>query len=212
MAAAPSIDRVVTAGTYTVDGDTRDVENNVWLLGDDEVVLVIDAAHDAAAIQRACAGRRVGEIACTHGHRDHIGVAPQLSEAVGAAVLLHPADRPLWDMTHEETPPDGDLVEGEVLRVAHLEVRVLGTPGHSPGSVCLYVPALEAVFTGDTLFAGGPRDTGRSLAVIPTLIRSIHDKLASLPPQTRVLPGHGDETTIGKEAPNLDEFRARGQP
>jgi glyoxylase-like metal-dependent hydrolase (beta-lactamase superfamily II) len=211
MAAPASIDRVVTTGTFTGDGVTQDVENNVWLVGDDEVVLVVDAAHDVGAIRRGVGGRRVAEIACTHGHRDHVDVAPQLAEALGAATLLHPADRPLWDLTHDVTPPDGDLVEGDVLRIAHLEVRVLETPGHSPGSICLYVPALDAVFTGDTLFAGGPRDTGRSLAVFPTLVRSIREKLLGLPPQTRILPGHGEETTIGAEAPHLDEWRARAR-
>ncbi|HEY0359689.1 MAG TPA: MBL fold metallo-hydrolase [Mycobacteriales bacterium] len=211
MAAVASIDRIVTTGTVTVDGSARAVENNVWLLGDDEVVLVVDAAHDVEAIRRGVAGRRAGEIACTHGHRDHVNVAPQLSEAIGAEVLLHPADRPLWDVTHDVTPPDGDLVGGEVLRVAGVEVRILETPGHSRGSVCLYVPALDAVFTGDTLFAGGPRDTGRSLSVFPTLVRSIHEKLLGLPPQTRVLPGHGEETTIGTEAPHLEEWRARAR-
>jgi glyoxylase-like metal-dependent hydrolase (beta-lactamase superfamily II) len=211
MAATASIDRVVTTGTFTAGGVARDVENNVWLIGDDEVVLVIDAAHDVAAIQRGVAGRRASVIACTHGHNPHVNIAPQLSEAIGAEVLLHPGDRPLWDETHDVTPPDGDLVGGETLRVAHVEVRILETPGHSPGSVCLYVPALDAVFTGDTLFAGGPRDTGRSLNVFPTLVRSVHEKLLALPPQTRVLPGHGDETTIGAEAPHLEEWRARAR-
>jgi glyoxylase-like metal-dependent hydrolase (beta-lactamase superfamily II) len=207
---AVRIDHAVTSGKFTLDGESWDVDNNVWMLGDDVHVLVVDAPHDAEAIRAAVGDRRVSEIACTHAHSDHIDAAPVLSAGVGAPVLLHPADRELWDDLYPDRAPDGDLVPGEILRVAHVEVRILHTPGHTPGSVCLYVPALETVFTGDTLFAGGPGATGRSFSSFPTIIRSIHDVLLTLPPQTRVLPGHGEETTIGKEAPHFDEWVARG--
>lgn len=210
VAMTPHIDRVVTCGMFTLDGGTWEVQNNVWLLGDDRQVLVIDAAHDADPIRTAVGQRRVSAIACTHGHNDHVNAAPELAEAVGAPILLHPADLELWHQAHPEQAPDGELAQGEVLRIATVEVRVLGTAGHTPGSVCLYVPALETVFTGDTLFAGGPGATGRSFSDFPTIIRSIRDRLVSLPPQTRVLPGHGNSTTIREEAPHLEEWGARG--
>jgi glyoxylase-like metal-dependent hydrolase (beta-lactamase superfamily II) len=205
---AARIDRVVTSGPFSLDGGTWQVQTNTWLLGDDDQVLVVDPGHDAGAVRDAVGGRRVSAIACTHGHNDHVAQAPELSALVGAPVLLNPEDRDLWDQTHAGRPPDGDLVEREVLRVAAVEVRVLHTPGHTPGSVSLYVPALDAVFSGDTLRIGGPGPTGLSYSDFPLIIRSINDKLLSLPPQTRVLPGHGDPTTVAAEAPYRDEWVA----
>ncbi|HEU4676927.1 MAG TPA: MBL fold metallo-hydrolase [Motilibacteraceae bacterium] len=204
------VDRVVTAGTFSLDGGTWEVENNVWLVGDDDEVLVVDAAHDADAIAAAVGERRVVAIACTHAHDDHVDAAPELAARMGAPVLLHPADRVLWDMTHPDREPDGDLADGQVLEVAGAQVHVLHTPGHAPGAVCLHVPALDAVLTGDTLFQGGPGATGRSFSDFPTIIDSIRDRLLGLAPGTRVLTGHGDETTIGAEAPHLEEWLARG--
>lgn len=206
----PRIERVVTSGTFNLDEQTWQVDNNVWLLGDDEHVLVIDAAHDAELIQAAAGERTVSAIACTHGHNDHVNVAPELSDASGAPVLLHSGDLELWHQIHPDEVPDGELVQGEVMRVATVEVNVLETPGHTPGSVCLYIPALQTVFTGDTLFAGGPGATGQSFSDFPTIITSIRDRLLSLPPQTRVLPGHGGSTIIRNEAPHLAEWIARG--
>ena len=203
------IERLVTSGTFSLDGGTWDVDNNVWLVGDDNEVVVVDPAHDAAPILAAIAGRRVVAIIATHGHDDHITGAPGLREATGAPVWLHPDDRILWDAT-VPTPPDGDLADGQEIEVAGVQLHVLHTPGHAPGAVSLYVPALGAVLTGDTLFHGGPGATGRSYSHFGTIIASIRDRLLTLPPETRVLTGHGDETTIGAEAPHLDEWIARG--
>ncbi|KOV75694.1 Zn-dependent hydrolase, partial [Streptomyces sp. NRRL WC-3618] len=97
-----------------------------------------------------------------------------------------------------------------VLTVAGVELTVLHTPGHAPGAVCLYAPALGALFTGDTLFNGGPGATGRSYSHFPTIIDSIRDRLLALPHETKVLTGHGDATSIGAEAPHLEEWIARG--
>lgn len=204
------VDRVVTAGTFSLDGGTWDVENNVWLVGDDDEVLVVDAAHDADAIAAAVGERRVVAIACTHAHDDHVDAAPELAARMGAPVLLHPADRVLWDMTHPDREPDGDLSDGQVLEVAGTQVQVLHTPGHAPGAVCLHVPALDVVLTGDTLFQGGPGATGRSFSDFPTIVDSIRDRLLVLDPGTRVLTGHGDETSVGAEAPHLQEWVDRG--
>ncbi|HZM67074.1 MAG TPA: MBL fold metallo-hydrolase [Nakamurella sp.] len=204
------VDRVVTSGTFTLDGGTWDVQNNIWLLGDQNDVLVIDAAHDADAIMAAVDGRRVVGILCTHGHNDHIDAAPELADRTGAPILLHPADAPLWGMTHPTRYPDDDLRDGQVITMDGIEATVLHTPGHTPGAVCVSVPALGVVFTGDTLFAGGPGATGRSFSDFPTIIDSISRRLLTLPAATVVHAGHGDDTTIGAEAPQLDDWVVLG--
>ncbi|MGC4808841.1 MBL fold metallo-hydrolase [Micromonospora sp. DT233] len=204
------VDHAVTSGTFSLDGQTFDVDNNVWVVGDDTECVVLDAPHDVEAILRVVGRRRVVAILATHAHDDHVRVAPQLSRATGAPVLLHPDDRPLWDLVHPDTPPDGDLRDDATIEVAGTALRVLHTPGHSPGACSLYAPQLGAVFTGDTLFAGGPGATGRSYSDFGTIIASIRTRLLTLPPETVAYTGHGDSTTIGAEAPHLDEWIARG--
>ena len=112
---AGPIDHLVTSGQFTLDGGTWDVDNNVWIVGDDDEVLVIDAAHDADAIAAAVGDRRVVAIVCTHAHNDHVNAAPALADRSGAPILLHPADGPLWEMTHPDRAPDRELADGEVL-------------------------------------------------------------------------------------------------
>ena len=192
------IDYTVTSGTFSLDGETFEVENNVWIVGDDAECVIIDAPHDVAAITRLVGGRTVRAVVCTHAHDDHVQVAPALGAAVGAPVLLHPDDLPLWRLTHD-TPPDGELSDGQQIEVAGISLEVIHTPGHSPGGVCLYARDLAVVFTGDTLFNGGPGATGRSFSDKPLLLRSIADRLMSLPGQTIVKTGHGDDTTIADE-------------
>ncbi|MEU8073636.1 MULTISPECIES: MBL fold metallo-hydrolase [unclassified Micromonospora] len=204
------VDHAVTSGTFSLDGQTFDVDNNVWVIGDDAECVVLDAPHDVAAIREVIGDRRVLAIVATHAHDDHVRVAPELARATGAPVLLHPADRVLWDMTHPGTEPDGDLTDGQTITVGGTTLRVLHTPGHSPGACSLYAPDLGAVFTGDTLFAGGPGATGRSYSDFGTIVESIRTRLLTLPPETVVHTGHGDDTTIGAEAPHLDEWIARG--
>ncbi|WP_278262707.1 MBL fold metallo-hydrolase [Nocardia sp. AG03] len=203
------VDRVVTSGTFALDGGTWDVDNNVWLIGDDEEVLVVDAAHDADAIAAAVGDRRVRAILCTHGHNDHVTVAPELSERLDAPVLLHPGDDPLWRMTHPSATYRS-LADVDRITVAGTDIDILHTPGHSPGSVSLHLPELSALFTGDTLFAGGPGATGRSFSDFDTIIDSIRDRLLTLPEDTVVHTGHGDTTTIGTEKPALADWIARG--
>lgn len=204
-----SIARVVTSGTFELDGGSWAVDNNIWLVGDDSEVIVFDAAHTADPIIDAVGGRHVVAVICTHGHNDHITVAPELGAALDAPVLLHPADDVLWQMTHPGRS-FRTVDDGATLRAGGIELRALHTPGHSPGSVCWYAPDLAAVFSGDTLFQGGPGATGRSYSDFPTILDSIKDRLGALPADTTVYTGHGDTTTIGDEIVHYDDWVARG--
>ncbi|MFC1442115.1 MBL fold metallo-hydrolase [Streptacidiphilus sp. N1-10] len=204
------IEHLVTSGTFDLDGGSWEVDNNVWIVGDDREAVVIDAAHDAEAIAAALGQRRLLAIVCSHAHNDHVDAAPALAARTGAPILLHPDDLPLWKQTHPDRAPDGTLTDGQRIEVAGTALTVLHTPGHSPGAVCLYGEELGALFSGDTLFHGGPGATGRSYSHFPTIIDSIRDRLLTLPPQTVVRTGHGDSTTIGAEAPSLGEWIARG--
>lgn len=192
------IDHGVTAGTFSLDGETFDVDNNVWVIGDDDQCIVLDAPHDVKAIREVIGGRRVLAIVCTHAHDDHVRVARELADAVDTIVLLHPDDLVLWHQVHS-LPPGGELRDGQRLPVGDVELTVLHTPGHSPGSCCLYSEQLGVVFTGDTLFRGGPGATGRSFSDRDTILASIRNRLLTLPPGTVVKPGHGQDTTIGEE-------------
>jgi len=196
------IDATVTSGTFSLDGQTFDVDNNVWVVGDDRECVVIDAPHDLEAIRTLIGDRRVLAVLCTHAHDDHVRVAPELARAVAAPVLLHPADAPVWALTHA-VPPDSELADGQVIEVAGTALTVLHTPGHSPGSVCFYAPELGVVFTGDTLFSGGPGATGRSFSDADLIRDSIRTRLLSLPGDTVVKTGHGEDTTIAAERAGL---------
>ncbi|MGI8799645.1 MAG: MBL fold metallo-hydrolase [Pseudonocardia sp.] len=195
------IDHLVTSGTFSLDGGTWDVDNNVWLVGDEHEVLVIDAAHDADAVAAAVGDRRLVAVVCTHAHDDHVNAAPAVAGRFGAPILVHPAEAPLWQLTHPDRAPDGELADGSVLRAGGVELQVVHTPGHSPGSCCLHAPELGTLFSGDTLFAGGPGATGRSFSDYDTIVDSIRGRLLSLPASTVVRTGHGESTTIGAEAP-----------
>mgnify|MGYP001765274945 CR=1 FL=1 len=189
----------VASGTFSLDGEIFEVDNNLWVLGDDRECVVIDAPHDVEAILALVGDRTVRAILCTHAHDDHVRVAPQLRERVQAPILLHPDDAPLWQLTHPDVLWDADLADGQVIEVAGTRVVTLHTPGHAPGGVCFHVPDLECVFTGDTLFQGGPGATGRSFSDRDTLEASIRAKLWPLRDHTVVHTGHGPDTTIGDE-------------
>ena len=169
------VDHGVTSGTFSLDGETFDVDNNVWVVGDDEECVVIDAPHDVDAIMAVVGDRKV------------------------KAILLHPDERPLWELTHTDELWDVDLHDGSTIEVAGTTLRAIHTPGHAPGAVCFLAPDLGCVFTGDTLFNGGPGATGRSYSDRPTLVASIRARLLDLPDDTVVHTGHGDDTTFGAE-------------
>ncbi|MHA7295239.1 MBL fold metallo-hydrolase [Arthrobacter sp. HLT1-21] len=207
---AARVEHRVTSGTFSLDGGTWDVDNNVWIIGDDTECIVIDPAHNADAIVEQINGRPVRAILLTHGHDDHIRSVGDVHEAVKAPIHLHSADRMLWDQVYPGTAPDQEINDGDEFQVAGVTLKALHTPGHSPGSVSFYLKEAGTVFTGDTLFQGGPGATGRSFSDFPTIIESIRDRLLSLPAETVVRPGHGDSTTVGAEAPSLDEWIKRG--
>ena len=193
------IDHAVSSGTFSLDGETFDVDNNVWVVGDDEECVVIDAPHDVDAILAVVGDRKVKAIVLTHAHDDHVRVAPALREEVVAPIMLHPDDKVLWELTHTDYLWDLDLADGVTIEVGGTTLQVLHTPGHAPGAVCLYAPDLGCVFTGDTLFQGGPGATGRSYSDSDLIKESIRARLFALPDDTVVHTGHGDDTTIGAE-------------
>src|SRR5699024_1491503 len=139
-------------------------------------------------------------------------------------VYLNPDDYVLWDMTYDSYRPDGEISDGDTWNVAGIRLKALHTPGHSPGSTCFFVetglPAPVSagagravgpvLFSGDTLFSGGPGATGRSHSSFETIIESIRDVLFELPEATVVLTGHGDSTSIGAERPSLEGWIKRG--
>lgn len=198
------VGHVITSGVFSLDGEDFDVNNNIWLVGDEREVVVIDAAHDHRPIVEAVAGRRVLGVLCTHGHNDHINAAAELAEAVEAPIWLHPDDGMLWDVVYPDRRVDDSLRDGASIAVGGEDLTILHTPGHSPGGCCIQVPSLGLVFSGDTLFNGGPGATGRSFSSHDVLVGSIRSRLFVLPDETVVHAGHGDSTTIGREARNLD--------
>lgn len=204
------IDHLVTSGTFSLDGGTWAVENNVWIVGNDVECVVIDPAHDAAAVAAAVNGRTIKAILLTHGHDDHISAVGDVWDLAQAPIYLHHADWMLWHTVFPDVDPDVAIETGDVFDVAGASLKAIHTPGHSPGSISFYLESLGTVFSGDTLFQGGPGATGRSFSDFPTIIDSIRTSLLTLPPETVVRTGHGDTTTIGAEAPHLEEWIGRG--
>ncbi|MGO4245887.1 MBL fold metallo-hydrolase [Paenarthrobacter sp. RAF54_2] len=200
---AVTVQNRVTSGTFSLDGGTWDVDNNVWIVGDEQECVIIDAPHDAQAIIEQVQGRKVLAILLTHAHNDHIGAVREVADAVQAPIYLHAEDLVLWEQVYPDTTPDKYLSDGDVFTVAGAQLRAIHTPGHSPGSTCFLLEEQDTVFTGDTLFNGGPGATGRSYSDYPTILASIRERLLTLPAHTVVRTGHGDNTTIGAERETL---------
>lgn len=203
------IQHLVTAGNHDPQGPPVH-ENNVWLVGDDREVLVIDPAHDARAVADAVAGRRVVAVVLTHGHWDHARAARDFAALVDDPdIFLSPADQFLWAESHGEAPFE-PLLDGMRFTVAGTTLDVLSTPGHTPGSTSLSAKDLGAVFSGDTLFEGGPGATRWDYSSFEQILQSIKDKLFTLPDDTVVNTGHGPSTSVGAESVHLDEWIQRG--
>ncbi|MCG2623903.1 MBL fold metallo-hydrolase [Arthrobacter sp. I2-34] len=152
------IENLVTSGTFSLDGGTWDVNNNVWIVGDDDECVIIDSPHDAAAIIGQVRGRKVLAILLTHAHNDHIGAAREVAKAVEAPIYLNPEDLVLWEQVYPDAGPDRHHADGDEFQVGGATLRAIHTPGHSPGSTCFYLEGEDTVFTGDTLFNGGHGD------------------------------------------------------
>jgi glyoxylase-like metal-dependent hydrolase (beta-lactamase superfamily II) len=187
---------------------------NCSVLGDEASgeAIVVDPGDDIPRIMAILQRHKltVKQILVTHAHIDHIAGAARLKRLTGAPILYNPRDLPLVKMmdiqagwlgmaTPEVPPPDDSLDQGRIVEIAGLSGEILHTPGHTQGSVCLYLPEKNLLLAGDTLFAGSVGRTDLPGGDGPTLIRSIRDRLLPLPDSTVVVPGHGPETTIGEE-------------
>lgn len=180
-------------------------DNNVYIVACERTgeSVVIDASFDAAPIVAATTGTRVRAILLTHGDRDHIDALADLKARLGVPVGIHADDAGMLD-----TAPDFLLGEDEPFAVGEGALRVIHTPGHTPGSICFHFDG--TLIAGDTLFPGGPGATRGDQARFAQIIDSIREKLFILPDDTLVRPGHGTDTTIGTERPHLQEWIERG--
>src|ERR1700758_3152380 len=132
-------------------------ETPAWIIGDDEEVIIIDPGEDAASVLKQVGDREILAVICTHGHASHVAAAVEVAERDEAPVALHRADRMLWRAVHDGDDPEIEMADGGLFDVADVQLEVIHTPGHTPGSVSLYCEDLEVVFTGDTLGASGTR-------------------------------------------------------
>ena len=211
------VERVWTPRVDEHAGETADLgehgtgESNAWIIGDDDEVIVIDPGEDADGVLDRVGDREILAVICTHGHASHVAAAMEVAERDEAPAALHRADRLLWRMAYEGgADPEIEMADGGRFDVADVQLEVIHTPGHTPGSVCLYCGDLGVVFTGDTLGARGPVPHEGEFADFPGQLTAIGERLLDLPPRTRVLPGHGEETTIGDAAKRFDGWVSAG--
>lgn len=182
-------------------------DNNVFVLRCRETgdAVLIDAANEHEQLLQLCQRLGVRRVLETHGHWDHIQAVPAIREA-GYEVAVTAADAPML----KDVGYDVFIDDAEVIEVGNLRLTAIHNPGHTPGSVSFLVQDAPLLFTGDTLFPGGPGNTKFDGGNFATIIDSIDNKLFTLPATTIVMPGHGVSTTIGNERPHLTEWVARG--
>lgn len=182
-------------------------DNNVFVLRCRETgeSVLIDAANEHEKLLELCTALNVKRVLETHGHFDHIQAVPAMREA-GLEVAISSADAPML----KKVGYDVFLDDAEVIEVGRLRLRAIHNPGHTPGSISFLIEGAPVLFSGDTLFPGGPGNTKPADADFDTIIRSIDNRLFTLPAHTVVMPGHGVDTTIGNERPHLQEWVDRG--
>jgi hydroxyacylglutathione hydrolase len=163
--------------------------------------LLVDAPGEADKVLKELEGTKAKYIVITHNHIDHIGALEELKSKLKVPVAIHPADT-----SRLALQPDVELKDGDIIRVGKLSIRVLHTPGHTPGSLCLLLG--KYLISGDTIFPGGPGKTGTP-ADFKQIVKSIQNKLFSLPGDTQVYPGHGEPTELGKEKKEFAGFASR---
>ena len=183
---------------------------STWIVGDDEEVIVIDPGSDAAGLLDAVGDREVLAVICTHGHAAQVAATLEVAERDEAPVALHPKDRSLWREAHPGEDADIEMEDGGVFEVADVRLEVIYAPGHTPGSVCLYCEDLGAVFTGHVMLADGPARQDGEYPDFAEQLNAIGEYLLTLPADTRVLPGHGQETTIAMAEKQFDSWVAAG--
>lgn len=183
---------------------------NTWIVGDDDEVIVIDPGDDGKAVLAKVGEREVLAVICTHGHAGHARAALAVAERDEAPVALHPGDLVSWREVHGGVKPDIEMDDGGVFEVADVALEVIHAPGHSPGSVCLYCEALEAVFAGDVLSAAGPVPHEDDYPDFALQLSTIGAHVLTLPGPTRVLPGHGGEITVAAAEKRFDSWVSAG--
>jgi glyoxylase-like metal-dependent hydrolase (beta-lactamase superfamily II) len=203
------IDQVVTSGEITEDDVKYKLENNTWVIGDDDEVIVIDPGHDAAAVLEVVDEREIIAVICTHAHPDHVAAAVKVAERDESPIALHPKDLLDWRHVHDKDP-EIQMADGGIFEVADVQLEVIHSPGHSPGSVCLYCEDLGVVFSGDTLLASGPARYCGEFPDFPGQVSAIGEYLLTLPHATRVLPGHGAESTVAAAEKRFDAWVSGG--
>jgi len=182
-------------------------DNNVFVLRCRETgeSVLIDAANEHEKLLELCTNLNVKRVLETHGHFDHIQAVPAMRER-GLEVAISSADAPML----KKVGYDVFLDDAEVIEVGKLRLHAIHNPGHTPGSISFLIEGAPVLFSGDTLFPGGPGNTKPADADFDTIIRSIDSRLFTLPAHTVVMPGHGVDTTIGNERPHLQEWVDRG--
>ncbi|MFD0683144.1 MBL fold metallo-hydrolase [Actinomadura fibrosa] len=227
------IEQVVTSGKLTLDDTEYDVESNTYIVGDDDEVIVIDPAYDAEAILKEVGEREVMAVLLTDGNEHHLEVVLEVAaageedEENWAPIALHRADRLLWRdyfgrLAKEEDDeddakalralePDIWLEDGGIFEIGEAQLEVVHTPGHTPGSVCVISEQLGVLFSGDTLHRGRPGSIGGVYEDLRKQLNSIGALLTPLPKELRVLPGQGEETTVGEEDARWETWGALAQ-
>jgi glyoxylase-like metal-dependent hydrolase (beta-lactamase superfamily II) len=202
----------VPAAAPAGDGDGDEPAGvNAWIVGDDDEVIVIDPGRDAGAVLDAAGEREVLAVICTHGHAGHTAAAVEVAERDDAQIALHPRDEMLWRHAHPDDDAEIEMEDGGLFEVGDVALEVIHAPGHTPGSVGLYCEELDAVFSGDVLLATGPAAHDGVFPDFAAQLTAIGERLLTLPGRTRVLPGHGAETTVAAAERLFDSWVTAGR-